>query len=230
MASITDLETALRTTGSVRAFTDRPVERATVRRVLGTARFAPSGGNKQSWRVIVVEDAAVDARLHELTMISAREYLALAAAGQRAFGLTERGRWPGPGDVDLAAARAQPEPPFFAGLTAAPVRLVVASEIGQIAAMDAELDRHGIVAGASIYPFCWSVLLAARLEGLGGVLTTFAARQEPHVLELLGLPEGHAICAVIYLGHPEHQNTKLSRRPVEAFTFLDRFGQPFPTD
>lgn len=227
MAPLTDLRTALRTTGSVRAFTDRPVDRDSVRRVLDTARFAPSGGNKQSWRVIVVEDAAAAARLHELTMISAREYLALSAAGQRAFGLTERGRWPGPGDVDLAAARAQPEPAIFGGLSAAPVRLVIASEMGLIAAMDAEVDRHGIVPGASIYPFCWSVLLAARLEGLGGVLTTFAARQEPQVLELLGVPEGHAICAVIYLGYPEHQNTRLTRRPVDEFTFLDRYGQPY---
>ena len=45
-----------------------------------------------------------------------------------------------------------------------PALLVVASEIGLIAAMDAELDRHGIVAGVSVYPFCWSVLLAARLK------------------------------------------------------------------
>ncbi len=59
------------------------------------------------------------------------------------------------------------------------------------------------------------------------MLTTFAARQEPHVLDLLGLPAGHAICAVIYLGYPEHQNTRLSRHPVEDFTFLDRFGQPY---
>ncbi len=154
MATLTDLKTALRTSGAVRAFTDQPVERDIVRAVLDTARFAPSGGNKQSWRVIVVEDALTAARLHELTMISAREYLALSAAGQRAFGLTERGRWPGPGHVDLAAARAEPEPVFFGALSAAPVRLVVASELGLIAAMDAEVDRHGIVPGASIYPFC----------------------------------------------------------------------------
>ena len=36
----------------------------------------------------------------------AREYVTLMQAGQRPFGLTEHGRWPGPGDVDLAPARA----------------------------------------------------------------------------------------------------------------------------
>jgi nitroreductase len=90
--------------------------------------------------------------------------------------------------------------------------------------MDAELDRHGIVAGASIYPFCWSVLLAARLEGLGGVMTTFAVRQEPAILDLLKVPEGHAIAALIYLGYPEKQPTKLARRPIDDFAFVDTFG------
>lgn len=222
-----DLNEALTTTGAVRTFTSAPVERAVIARILDAARFAPSGGNKQSWRVAVVEDAALRARLHELTMITAREYLALSAAGQRAFGLTQRGRWPGPGDVDLAAARQATGPSgVFDGLASAPVMLVVASEIGLIAALDAELDRHGIVAGASIYPFCWSILLAARAERLGGVLTTFAVRQEPEVLALLDAPAGYAISAVIYLGHPQHQPRRLSRHPVESFATLDTFTGP----
>jgi nitroreductase len=102
--------------------------------------------------------------------------------------------------------------------------LVVGSELGLIAAMDAELDRHGIVAGASVYPFCWSILLAGRVVGLGGVITTFATRREPDVLDLLGMPEGHGIVAVIYLGYPVKQVTKLGRHAVEDFAFIDRYG------
>jgi nitroreductase len=192
--------------------------------VLDTARFAPSGGNKQSWRVISVENKATRDRIHGLTLETAKEYLALNAAGQRAFGLTDHGRWPGPGAVDLEAARRGPTPTFFDGFANAPAMLVVCCELGLIAAMDAELDRHGIVPGASVYPFCWSILLAARLEGLGGVITTFAARQEPAVLELLGMPDGHAVVAVIYLGYPVKQVTKLGRRAVEEFAFVDHFG------
>ena len=218
------LEKALRGTGSARAFVDRPVSRQTLRRVLDIARFAPNGGNKQSWRVIAVEDPAARARIHELTMEVAKEYLAMNAAGQRAFGLTQHGRWPGPGDVDLAAARHATTPTFFDGFANAPALLVVACDTGLIAAMDAELDRHGIVAGASVYPFCWSVLLAARLQGLGGVLTTFAVRQEPAILDLLRVPDGHAIVAAIYLGYPEKQPTKLTRRAVDDFAFVDTFG------
>ena len=220
------LKRALRSTGSVRSFKDAPVDDAALRRVLDTARFAPSGGNKQSWRVIVVRDAARRAEIHALTLDVAKEYLALSAAGQRAFGLTAGGRWPGPGEVDLAAARAGQDPTFLGGLAAAPVMLVILTELGLIAAMDAELDRHGLVAGASVYPFAWSALLAAHAEGLGGVLTTFAARQEPAILELLDAPPGHGVAAVVYLGYPQQRATKLSRHPVDEFTFVDRFGGP----
>ena len=53
-----DLTEALRTTGAVREFTDEPVDDATVYRLLETARFAPNGGNRQAWRVVVVQDPA----------------------------------------------------------------------------------------------------------------------------------------------------------------------------
>ena len=218
------LEHALRGTGAARTFVDRPVSRDTLHRVLDVARFAPNGGNKQAWRVISVEDAAARARIHELTMEVAKEYIAMNADGQRAFGLTERGRWPGPGTVDLEAAHRDPIPAAFEGFAQAPALLVVVCETGLIAAMDAELDRHGIVAGASVYPFCWSVLLAARLEGLGGVMTTFAVRKEPQILDLLRVPQGHAIVAAIYLGYPQKQPTKLTRRAVDDFAFVDTFG------
>lgn len=223
---IPDLSGALRTTGSVRAFRHDEVTDEQLRTVLDHARFAPSGGNKQGWRVIVLRDAARRNALLDLMEGVAREYVALMRAGQRPFGLTENGRWPGPGDVDLAAARADTGASIVTPLRDAPVLLVVAVDTGQIAAMDAELDRHGIVAGASIYPFCQNVLLSARLVGLGGVLTTFAVREEPAVKQLVGLPDTYAVAAVIALGHPEKQVTKLTRHPVEAFTTLETFSGP----
>ncbi len=54
-----ELIDALRTTGAVRDFLDAPVPDATVYRLLDTARFAPNGGNRQAWRVIVVKDPAL---------------------------------------------------------------------------------------------------------------------------------------------------------------------------
>jgi nitroreductase len=224
-ARTTDLETALRTTASIREFTDRPVTRADVARILDVARFAPSGGNQQAWHVVSVEDAAIRSRLGDLIVASAKEYLALAQAGARPFGLSARGRWPGPGAVDLDAARDAPlGAPVFAALADAPALLAVLVHLPQLAAMDAELDRHGLVAGASIYPFCRDLLLAARLVGLGGVLTTFAVRREPEALLALDAPEDWALAAVIALGEPVHQPTHLRRNPVSDFATVDTFA------
>jgi len=223
----TDLETALSTTGAIRAFTDRPVSRGEIARILDVARFAPSGGNQQAWHVVAVEAPELRRALGELMASAAKEYVALREAGQRPFGLSDRGRWPGPGDVDLAAARAgDVDVSALAGLAEAPALLAVLVELGKLAAMDAELDRHGIVAGASIYPFCWQILLAARLVGLGGVLTTFAVRNEPDVLTLLDAPAGWALAAVIALGEPVHQPSRLRRRRVATFATVDTFSGP----
>ena len=51
-----DLAEALRTTGAVRQFTPEPVPQETVARLLDLARFAPSGGNRQAWRVVLLSD------------------------------------------------------------------------------------------------------------------------------------------------------------------------------
>jgi nitroreductase len=107
--------------------------------------------------------------------------------------------------------------------------LAVAADLRKVAIMDGNVDhRPAVVGGASIYPFCWSILLSARAHGLGGVMTTFLSRAEPAAAPLLGLPPDHALAATIMLGHPVHQPTKLSRRPVDEFTTIDRFdGEPF---
>ena len=109
------------------------------------------------------------------------------------------------------------------GLEKAPALLVVAVDLRLLAAMDVDLGRTQLVGGGSIYPFCQNILLAARGEGLGGVMTTFIVRQEPVAQELLGLPKYMAIASMIALGRPEQRVTKLARKPVEAFTTIDRY-------
>jgi len=71
-------------------------------------------------------------------------------------------------------------------------------------------------------------LMAARNEGLGGVLTTYLAEQEPKVQNVLGLPSHYAVAAMLPIGVPVKQLTKLRRKPVEDFVTIDRFdGEPF---
>ena len=49
-----DLDNVMRTTFAARDFTDEPVSNAMLARILDNARFAPSGGNRQGWKVVVV--------------------------------------------------------------------------------------------------------------------------------------------------------------------------------
>jgi len=106
----------------------------------------------------------------------------------------------------------------------------VLADLRALAAVDRDLDRYTLAGGASIYPFVWSVLLAARDEGLGGVVTTMVIRREQEVRSLLGIPDELAVAAVVALGHPVRQTRKLTRRSVPEFTTVDRFdGEPFGT-
>lgn len=218
-----DLIETLRSTGAVREFTDDPVDDDAVARILDTARFAPSGGNAQAWHVVVIKDAAIRIRLRDLYLPGWRDYLAMSAAGLRPWA---------PGNdpaaeaaavatipAELAAAAAQ----GFAGdFDRIPVLLAVFADLPALAAVDRDFERYPIAGGASVYPFVWSVLLAAHAEGLGGVMTTMLVRAEREVKKLLGAPEHWALATVVALGRPAFPRKRLRRRPVSSFTTVDR--------
>lgn len=116
---------------------------------------------------------------------------------------------------------------FVAPIAKAPVVLVFSIDLSVVAAVDQDLDRVGVVSGGSVYPLIWNVLLAARSLGYGGTFTTMAVTEESKVRELLGIPDTHAIAAVVPLGKPVKQLTRLRRQPVEEFVTLERFdGTP----
>ena len=115
-------------------------------------------------------------------------------------------------------------PHLTESIVKAPVVLVVCVDLKVVASVDQDLDRVGVVSGASIYPFAWNVLMAARHEGFGGTITTLATAQEPKVQALLGIPPHVAVCAVMPLGRPVRELTKLKRKPVAEFTMQERWG------
>lgn len=220
-----ELREAIRTTGAVRTFTDEPVEDGTIAEILDDARFAPSGGNRQGWRVAVVKDQRLRQDLAGLMQRVWDEYSAASLAGRTPFSAAE----PTSGEpASGGGVTAEHVPnPLLDQIASIPVVLAVAVDLGRLAMMDGGLDRPPITGGASIYPFCWNVLLAARARGLGGVMTTFLSRAEPAAAPSLRLPPGHALAATIFLGRPVHQPTKLRRNEVSEFTTLDRFdGAP----
>lgn len=210
----------MRTTAAARTFTDDPIPPEVLYAILDDARFAPSGGNQQGWHVIVVRDPGLRRRIADLSDGVWRRYLAEQAAGYRAFSVVD----PAPDDVEVPDDVAQH--PMFEAIETVPEVLVVTVDLRALAVTDRDLDRPSVVGGASIYPFVHNILLAARARDIGGVLTTFLAAAEPELAGLLDLPEQHAVVALLGLGTPVHQPTRLRRRPVEVFATIDRFGGP----
>ncbi len=147
------------------------------------------------------------------------EYVALAQSGRTPFAVVD-------GAPSLTTEPPDIPFPLLDDIASVPVVLAIAADLSRIATMDAELPRPPISGGGSIYPFCWSILLAARDRGMGGVMTTFATRAEPVTGPLLGMPANHALVATIFLGHVEKHATKLRRNPVESFASIDRFDGP----
>jgi nitroreductase len=233
MEKSTDLVATIRGTGSVREFTDEPVDDAVLTRILDHARFAPNGGNRQAWHVVVMKDPALRTALRELYLGPWRDYFAQTAAGFTP--------WAPVGDRELEdkvvdAARASGDYDEIVRdrveiTFGAPIILAVFGDLERLVATDRDLGHYTMVAGASIYPFMWNILLASRSEGLGGVITTMHARVEPEVRELLNVPDNLSLAGVMMIGHPVHQPTKLRREPVANFATVDRFdGNPFGVD
>jgi nitroreductase len=215
-----ELYDAMRTTGAVRQFTGDPLPDDVLERILDNARFAPSGGNRQGVRVISVRDATTRQKLAELSVPGAKRYLAQSANGESPWNPLHARR------VDDATVSATDGSAMVASLLAAQVLLVICLDLGVVAATDQDLDRIGVISGASVYPFVWNVLLAARNEGFGGVPTTMAVAQEPAVRSLLNIPDEYAVASVVPLGKPVHQPTKLKRKPVQDFVTREQFDGP----
>lgn len=217
-----ELYDVMRTTPAVREFTDDPLPDETLYRILDHARFAPSGGNRQGAHVVVIRERATREALAALYPSAARRYTAQIAAGESPWNSVHP---PGPSADEIAATEVPDH--LVDPLLTAPVVLAFFVDLSVVASMDQDLDRVGVISGASVYPLVWNVLLAARNEGLGGTITTMAVVEEDAVKELLGVPDTYALAAVVPLGTPVKVLTRLRRQPVEDFVTRERYdGTP----
>jgi nitroreductase len=218
-----ELYDVMRTTAAVREFTGDPLPDEVLHRILDHARFAPSGGNRQGARILVVREQATREALVALTEPGARRYTAQRIAGEVPWSPVE----PTALSAEQIAATDVPEA-FTAPLLQAAVVLVVCVDLRLLAALDQDLDRIGLVGGASVYPLVWNILLAARNEGFGGTITTMAVAEEPGVKELLGIPEPYAVACVVPMGKPVKQATRLTRIEVSDLARRERWdGEAF---
>ncbi|MDG2024721.1 MAG: nitroreductase family protein [Actinomycetota bacterium] len=219
-----ELYDVMRTTFAARDFTDDELPDDTLYRILDNARFAPSGGNRQGGRVIVVKNPETKQALGHLCLPALRVYGVQRSSGESPWQSVHSTNvdvetvW---NDESIRAVI-----PMFEDLSQIPTVLVIAVDLEVIASMDKNLDRVGIISGGSIYPMAWNILLGARNEGFGGTLTTLLAANEAKAQELLGLEPNVAVAALLTIGKPKKQLTKLTRKKVEDFTTIDRADGP----
>jgi nitroreductase len=197
-----DLYAVMRVTGQVRAFRPDPVPESAISRALEHARFAPNGGNRQGWRVIVVTDPERRRALRDLHRARHRAYVAATSTDGHGDALGEH-------------------------LDEIPVHLLVLVDLTALAILDESLPRPSIVGGASIYPFVQNILLALRNEGLGGAITTLVVGAEPELKAMFEIPEQYAVAALVLCGWPRARlPTRLVRHPVASFATRDSFAGP----
>ncbi len=221
MPDVTDeLYELMRGAPSTRRFTDQPVPREVIERVLDNARFAPSGGNRQGWRVIVVTDADTRRKLRDLYQEPWAAYT--ERTGMRALlEAADQGDVP---DGRLKMMRTADD--YAHTFDRVPVHLVICVEFATLAIVDRGLDRPSIVGGASIYPFVQNVLLGLRREGLGASFTTLLTPAEPQVRALLEMPDGVGLAGHISVGfRADPWPKQLRRNAVSEFAFGERWGQ-----
>ena len=216
-----ELYDVMHTTFAARDFVDEAVPDTVIRRILEHARFAASGGNRQGWKVIVVRNPATRDALVPLMTPAVKRYVAQVRAGESPWNTINPTQL---SDAEIAATVVPDS--MIRKLTHAPVVLFVFVDLAVVASLDRRLARIGVISGGSIYPFVWNILLAARNEGYGGTPTTFIADREPELQALLGVPAQMAFAAMIPMGKPIKQLTKLKRKPVDDFAVLERWGGP----
>lgn len=214
-----DLYEAMRCAPTSRRFTGEPVATEALRRAFDSARFAPSGGNRQGWRVVVVREPERRRAIRDHYLPHWRRYME-ETGGARMLSAPE--------EFDPARVRmVQRADGYAQRMDEVPVHLLVFVRLDDLVVTDSELPRESIVGGASIYPFVQNLLLALRAEELGAALTTLLVPAEAGVKQLLELPDDVALAAHIGVGHrADPWPKRLARKPVEEFVFAERYGEP----
>jgi nitroreductase len=186
--------------------------------VLEAATWAPTGGNRQPWRIVLVKDRAKKVRLGELYSRSWKAYVGHYHAAIPASV---------PAEVRERTIKTLKSGDYLAEhFGDAPAVAMFCFNPNQMAITDAKQKRPSVVGGGSVYTAVENLLLACRAEGLGCVLTTLLCESEPEVRELLSIPDPWYTAAAIPMGYPVGRgHGPLRREPVENLVFLDSWNK-----
>ena len=209
----------MRTLRAVRRLRPDPIPADVLNRVLEAATWAPTGGNVQPWRIVAVKDRALKEPLGKLY---AERWAGFSKIYRTAIPASA------PADVRARATRTLDAGDYLANhFGEAPVVAIFCFNPKNMAITDSKQDRVSVVGGGSVYTAVENLLLAARAEGLGCVLTTLLCECEPEVRKLLAIPDPWYTAAAIPLGYPVGRgHGPLIRRPVAQLVYLDSWGKP----
>ena len=216
---MTDLYETMSTLRAVRRLRPDPIPADVMERVLQAACWAPTGGNQQPWRVIVVDSPEKKQQLADIYKPEwdryaagfAKRLEAMAPEAQEAWGRT------------LVAGDYLAE-----HLAEAPAILLFCADFRAMAVTDAKLDRLSLVGGGSVYPSVQNAMLACVAEGLGCTLTTLHCLQEDEVKAVLGIPDPWATAAMVPIGYPVGRgHGPITRKGPDEMAFRNGFSEPW---
>jgi nitroreductase len=204
-----DVYEALYTTRAMRRVTPEPIPMDVQARILDAAVRAPSGGNTQNWRFLLVDSPEVKAELAPLY--------------QQAIA----GLWSGYYKDRIDAAHADPgDPESVSMLKVQRSAQWLADHFEEVPLYLFGFTQHD-TSGSSIYPAMWSAQLAARAEGVGTSLTQALAFFNDQTLEILGVPQGEGwhMAGCVSFGYPTGRWGVAQRQPARQVSFRNRWGE-----
>ena len=203
-----DLTEALYTTRAMRRVKNEPIPEDVQAKILDAAIRAPSGGNAQTWRFLLVDDADVIGRLAPLYKNGIDSLWTGIYATQVAWAAED------PDDPERAQFLRVQRSAQWAGDHFATYPLLLLG-----------FAQHDPT-GGSIYPALWSAQLAARGEGVGSSLTSVLWFHNDEVFDVLGVPkdEGWIMAGCVLMGYPTGRWGVATRRPVEEVSYRNRWG------
>lgn len=218
LAVVHDLYEMMSTLRAVRRLRPDPIPADVLERVLQAACWAPTGGNAQPWRVIVVHSPERKAKLAAIYGPEWAKYAEFALRRAGKAGVTGAELEKLQRTVDAGNHLAD-------HLAEAPAILMFIADPRMMAITDQNLDRVSMVGGGSVYPAVQNAMLACRAEGLGCTLTTLHCLKEPDVQAALGIPTEWATLAMIPIGYPVGKgHGPIARQSPSQLVFDDEFG------
>jgi nitroreductase len=199
-----DVWEVLSTARTIRRFTDDPVDDATLGRCLEAATWAPNGANVQAWRFVVLQSPEVRAVVAEAARLALEVIEPVYGMSRPAA--DDRSRH---ARNDRATYELHDRAGDFTSVLFTTYRYDSASEL---------------LLGGSIFPAMQNFLLAARAQGLGACMTSWASYGGESLLRAaVGIPDDWMLAGHVVVGWPRGHHGPLRRRPVDEVVYVDRW-------